>query len=245
MNSEIGFTVVALLTIMSFLYSSVGHGGASGYLAVMGLFSFTPAIMKPTALLLNIIVSAIAFLFYYRAHLFKWKLFYPFAITSIPFSFLGGFIKIDATYYKLLLGIILVFSVIRILFFFKKEAEQLHLISIPKALIIGAFIGFLSGLLGIGGGIILSPVILILGWATMKQTAAVSALFIFVNSIAGFLGFVSNGGSLPHYMLPVVLLVCAGGIVGSYVGTKKMNTLTLRYVLSLVLLVASIKLMII
>lgn len=243
MNSEIGFTLVALLTIMSFLYSSVGHGGASGYLAVMGLFSFAPAIMKPTALLLNIMVSAIAFIFYYRANLFSWKLFYPFAITSIPFSFLGGFIKIDATYYKILLGIILIISIIRILFFFKKEVEQLHPISIPKALIIGAFIGFISGLLGIGGGIILSPVILILGWGNMKQTAAVSALFIFMNSIAGFLGFVSNGGSFPHNMLSIVLLVCAGGILGGYVGTTKMNTQSLRYVLSLVLLVASIKLM--
>jgi uncharacterized membrane protein YfcA len=245
MNNEVGILLLVLLGCMSFLYSSVGHGGASGYLAVMGLFSFPPTIMKPTALLLNILVSAIAFLFYYREKLFKWKLFYPFAITSIPFSFLGGYIKIDPTYYKVLLALVLLISIVRILFYFKKDTKELKPVAIHKALLIGAFIGFLSGMLGIGGGILLSPLILILGWADMKQTAAVSALFIFVNSISGFFGFISHGGAFPNYMLPVLCIVCAGGLLGGYLGAKKFNTQILRYVLSAVLLVASLKLIIV
>jgi len=242
MNPEISFIIVLLLGIMSFLYASVGHGGASGYLAVMGLFSFAPSVMKPTALVLNILVSAVAFTFYYRAKLFKWNLFYPFALSSIPFSFIGGYIKIDTAIYKVLLGIILLFSIIRILFFFKKDTIEIKPINIYKALFIGAVIGLLSGLLGIGGGIILSPVILLLGWSTIKETAAVSALFIFVNSIAGFFGFLTQGGNLPIDLLPIIGVVFIGGIFGGYLGSKKFDFQMLRYVLSLVLLIASIKL---
>lgn len=245
MNPEISFIIVLLLGIMSFLYASVGHGGASGYLAVMGLFSFAPSVMKPTALVLNILVSAVAFTFYYRAKLFKWNLFYPFALSSIPFSFIGGYIKIDTAIYKVLLGIILLFSIIRILFFFKKDTIVIKPINIYKALFIGTVIGLLSGLLGIGGGIILSPVILLLGWSTIKETAAVSALFIFVNSIAGFFGFLTQGGNLPIDLLPIIGVVFVGGIFGGYLGSKKFDFQVLRYVLSLVLLIASIKLILV
>lgn len=242
MNPEISYIIVLLLGIMSFLYASVGHGGASGYLAVMGLFSFAPSVMKPTALVLNILVSAVAFAFYYKAKLFKWNLFYPFAITSVPFSFIGGYIKIDTAIYKVLLGVILLFSIIRILFFFKKDIIELKSINIFTALLIGAIIGFLSGMLGIGGGIILSPVILLLGWSTIKETAAVSALFIFVNSIAGFFGFLTQGGNLPLNLLPIIGVVFIGGLLGGYFGSKKFDYQILRYVLSVVLLIASIKL---
>lgn len=245
MNPEISYIIVLLLGIMSFLYASVGHGGASGYLAVMGLFSFAPSVMKPTALVLNILVSAVAFAFYYKAKLFKWNLFYPFAITSIPFSFIGGYIKIDTAIYKVLLGVILLFSIIRILFFFKKDVIEIKSINIYRALFIGAIIGFLSGMLGIGGGIILSPVILLLGWSTIKETAAVSALFIFVNSIAGFFGFLTQGGNLPLDLLPIIGFVFIGGLLGGYSGSKKFDFQVLRYVLSLVLLIASIKLILV
>lgn len=245
MNCEINFTIILLLTLMSFLYASVGHGGASGYLAVMGLFSFSPSIMKPTALLLNILVSFIAFIFYYRAQLFKWKLFYPFALTSIPFSFLGGYIQIDNNLYKIVLGIVLLFSIVRILFFFKGEKENTKPINTYLALGIGALIGFLSGLLGIGGGIILSPIILILNWGKIKETAAVSALFIFVNSIAGIIGFTLHGGTLSKNFLPVLFWVCMGGVLGGYMGAKKFKLQILKYVLSLVLFVAAVKLMLV
>ena len=234
--------LLIILAIVAFLYASVGHGGASGYLAIMSLFAFPLTFMKPTALVLNILVSGISFYFYYREKEFDLKLFYPFAITSIPFSFLGGFLKVETHLYKIILGTVLLFAVTRLIGLFGKGKKELQPINIPIALCIGAIIGFISGLIGIGGGIILSPVLLLLGWATMKQTAAVSALFIFVNSIAGLFGFVSNGGTLPVSSTPLIAVVVLGGILGGYYGSKKMNTITLRNVLAVVLLIAVFKL---
>jgi uncharacterized protein len=231
-----------LLPVVAFLYASVGHGGASGYLALMSVFSFPIAVMKPTALVLNILVSGISFYFYFREKQFDWKLFYPFAIASIPFSFLGGFLTIETHIYKIILATVLMVAVLRLLGAFGKERIERKSVNLPLALLIGAVIGFLSGLIGIGGGIILSPVILLLGWGNMKQTAAVSALFIFVNSISGLFGFVSKGGILPVSSLPVIALAVIGGIAGGYFGSKKFNTLTLRNVLAVVLGIAIFKL---
>ncbi len=231
-----------LLPIVAFLYASVGHGGASGYLALMSAFSFPMTFMKPTALVLNILVSAVSFYFYYRENNFKWNLFYPFALSSIPFSFLGGYLKIDAFYYKIILATVLVFAVLRLLGFFGKEKNEMKAINLPLALAFGALIGFLSGLLGIGGGIILSPVLLLFGWATMKQTAAVSALFILVNSISGLFGFVSQGGTLPASSSVLIGVVFIGGLFGAYYGSAKFNSKTLRYVLSVVIGIAILKL---
>lgn len=234
--------LLLLFPIVAFLYASVGHGGASGYLALMSAFAFPMTFMKPTALVLNILVSGISFYFYYREKNFKWNLFYPFALTSIPFSFLGGYLKIDAFYYKIILATVLVFAVMRLLGLFGKEKENLKSINVPMALAFGAVIGFLSGLLGIGGGIILSPVLLLMGWATMKQTAAVSALFILVNSISGLFGFVSQGGSLPASSGMLIGLVFIGGLFGAYYGSTKFNSKGLRYVLSVVIGIAIFKL---
>ena len=227
---------------MAFLYASVGHGGASGYLALMSLFAFPITYMKPTALVLNILVSAISFYFYYREKKFEWKLFYPFAITSIPFSFLGGIINIETHLYKIILATVLLFAVARLLGLIGKQKGELKPMNIPLALFIGAIIGFLSGLIGIGGGIILSPVLLLLGWADIKKSAAVSALFIFVNSISGLFGFVSKGGTLPISSVSLISVVLVGGILGGYFGSKKMNIQMLRNVLALVLLIAIFKL---
>ncbi|MBL0013201.1 MAG: sulfite exporter TauE/SafE family protein [Flavobacterium sp.] len=234
--------LLLLLPIVAFLYASVGHGGASGYLALMSLFAFPIAFMKPTALVLNIIVSGISFYFYFKEKQFDWKLFYPFALTSIPFSFLGGLLTIETHLYKSILATVLIFAVLRLLGILGKEKKQPQPIHFPLALLIGALIGFMSGLIGIGGGIILSPVLLLLGWATMKQTAAVSALFILVNSVAGLLGFISKGESLPMSSLFVIAIVAVGGILGGYFGSKKFNTVTLRNFLALVLGIAIVKL---
>ncbi len=231
-----------LLPIVAFLYASVGHGGASGYLALMSFFAFSIAVMKPTALVLNILVSCISFYFYFREKQFDWKLFYPFALASIPFSFLGGIITIETRLYKIILATFLIVAVLRLLGAFGKERTRLRPLNLPLALLIGAVIGFLSGLIGIGGGIILSPVILLLGWGNMKQTAAVSALFIFVNSISGLFGFISKGGILPNSSLPLVALAVLGGILGGYYGSRKFDTLTLRNVLAFVLGIAILKL---
>ena len=234
--------VLLSFPIVAFLYASVGHGGASGYLALMSAFAFPMTFMKPTALVLNILVSGLSFYFYYKEKNFKWNLFYPFALTSIPFSFIGGYLKIEAFYYKIILATVLVFAVMRLLGLFGKEKENLKIINIPMALVFGAIIGFLSGLLGIGGGIILSPVLLLMGWATMKQTAAVSALFILVNSISGLFGFVSQGGSLPASSGMLIGLVFIGGLFGAYYGSAKFNSKALRYVLSVVIGIAIFKL---
>jgi uncharacterized membrane protein YfcA len=234
--------LLLLLPIVAFLYASVGHGGASGYLALMSLFAFPITFMKPTALVLNIIVSGISFYFYFREKQFCWKLFYPFAITSIPCSFLGGLLTIETHLYKMILATVLIFAVLRLLGIFGKEKAHIRPVHLASALQIGALIGFLSGLIGIGGGIILSPVLLLLGWATMKQTAAVSALFILVNSVAGLLGFISKGESLPTSSFLVIGIVAVGGILGGYYGSKKFNAVTLRNILALVLGIAIVKL---
>jgi len=233
-----------ILAIVAFLYGSVGHGGASGYLALMALFGFPLLVMKPTALLLNIFVAGISFGFFKANKYFSWKLFYPFAITSIPAAFVGGGIPINPTLYKQILGIFLFLAILRILGLFGKAASaESKPVNIPLALVIGLGIGFFSGMIGIGGGIILSPVILLLGWGNLRESAAVSALFIFVNSASGALGFVTNGGEIPQeafYLIPSALV---GGTLGSYYGSSRFSFPVLKYILSAVLFIAFIKLM--
>jgi uncharacterized membrane protein YfcA len=234
--------LLILLPIVAFLYASVGHGGASGYLALMSAFALPISFMKPTALILNILVSGISFYFYYREKKFKWNLFYPFATTSIPFSFLGGYLVVSTFYYKVILATVLVFAVLRLMGFLGKEKTNLQPLNLYAALGFGAIIGFLSGLIGIGGGIILSPVIILFGWGTMKQTAAVSALFILVNSISGISGFLLKGGVMPESSIPLIGVVLVGGLFGGYYGSKKFNSGVLRNILAVVLGIAIYKL---
>ncbi|MFN0050051.1 MAG: sulfite exporter TauE/SafE family protein [Cytophagales bacterium] len=237
------FLIPLLLLIVAFLYSSVGHGGASGYLAVLSLFSIAPTEMKSTSLILNIIVSLLAFYHYYRAGYFDWRLFAFFAITSVPFSFLGSNIPISDELYKKLLGIILVFPTIKLMGI--SPIANGNEIKPPKliiSLLVGAIIGFLSGMLGIGGGILLSPLILLMGWAGMKQTAAISALFIFVNSMAGLSGLYLNGINLNSNMYIWIIVALIGGYAGSFFGSKKFDNRLLKYLLAFVLSIASLKL---
>ena len=232
-----------LLFIVAFLYASVGHGGASGYLALMALFGMMPEIMKPTALLLNLFVSLSAFVLFYKEGHFKWKVFLPFALASIPFSFLGGMISIDALIYKKILGILLLIPVIRLIAFPNKQNDELKKSTFFLSLLIGACIGFLSGLIGIGGGIILSPVLLLLAWTNQKQTAAISALFIFVNSMSGLAGQLTKGIDFKPEMFILVGVAFVGGLIGAWFGAKKFNQNILKYLLASVLLMASVKLL--
>jgi len=233
---------LSILPVTAFLYSSIGHGGASGYLALMSLFSIAPETMKPTALLLNICVAGISFVYYYRAGHFNKKLFLYVAIASIPMAFLGGLLEVDPYIYKRILGAFLIITVLKITNVFGKAKKTQRPIVLWQCLLIGASIGFLSGLIGIGGGIILSPIILLLHWGSMKEAAAVSALFIWVNSIAGLTGQFTQGITLNNQAFVMVLLALLGGIAGSYFGSKKMSSHSIKYVLAVVLLMASLKL---
>ena len=231
-----------ILPIVAFLYASVGHGGASGYLALMVLFSFAPETMKPTALFLNLFVAAIAFYHYYKAGYFNKKLFLPFAIASIPLAFLGGMIDIDASIYKKVLGILLIFAILKMLDVFGKESSLIKDIKLWQGLVVGGIIGFFSGLIGIGGGIILTPIILLLHWGKMKEAAAVSALFIWVNSASGLVGQFTSGVTLSSQSFVLVAMALVGGFFGSYYGSKKFDNKLLRYMLAFVLIIASVKL---
>jgi uncharacterized membrane protein YfcA len=240
---EIQLLFILLLFVVAFLYASVGHGGASGYLALMALFSISPAFMKPTALLLNLFVSLSAFILFYRGGHFKWKLFLPFALASVPLSFLGGMIALDAEVYKKVLGALLLIPVIRMLFFPNASEQDLKEGSTGLSVLIGAVIGFLSGLIGIGGGIILSPVLLLLKWTNQKQTAAISALFIFVNSLAGLGGQLSKGLNVESGMFMYAGIAFLGGTLGGWLGASRFNQQILKYLLAAVLLLAALKLL--
>ncbi|MFD2517476.1 sulfite exporter TauE/SafE family protein [Salinimicrobium flavum] len=236
------YIFLLILPVISFLYSSVGHGGASGYLALMALFSFAPETMKPTALLLNLFVAGISFFYYYKGGFFNKNLFMSLAISSIPFAFLGGTIEIDASIYKKILAVLLVFAILKMMNVFGKEVHTVQKIKLWQGLLIGGIIGFLSGLIGIGGGIILTPIILLLHWGQMKEAAAVSALFIWVNSASGLIGQLSTGISLSWESFMLVAIALIGGFFGAYLGSKKLNNQRLRYILAVVLVIACIKL---
>jgi uncharacterized membrane protein YfcA len=233
----------SLLFLVAFLYSSVGHGGASGYLALMALFSISPEVMKPTALLLNLFVSLTSFIQFYRGKHFNWKIFFPFAIASIPMAYVGGLIPINADIYKRILGILLLVPIVRFLFFANIKQGELKKSNPYLSLLIGAAIGFLSGLIGIGGGIILSPVLLLLKWTDMKQTAAISALFIFVNSLSGLAGQMTKGIDFSPNMYAYVGVAFVGGFCGAYYGSLKFQHNILKYMLAIVLMVAAYKLL--
>ena len=240
---EINWLFLVLLFIVAFLYSSVGHGGASGYLALMALFGFAPESMKSSALIMNIFVSFTAFYAYYKGGYFKWKLFLPFAITSIPASFIGAYLTVDALLYKRILGIILIFPILRLAGLLGKESTIEKEINSYAALFIGAVIGLFSGMIGIGGGIILSPVILLLHWGKMKETACASALFIFVNSISGMIGILSKGVAINPSVYLWVGVALLGGFAGAYLGSKIFANPVLKKILAFVLVIASIKLL--
>ncbi|MDG1328315.1 MAG: sulfite exporter TauE/SafE family protein, partial [Flavobacteriaceae bacterium] len=228
------FIFLLILPFVSFFYASVGHGGASGYLALMALFSVTPELMKPTALLLNLFVAAIAFYYYYKEGYFNKKLFISFAIASVPMSIIGGYIEVDTTIYKKILAELLQFA-IKLLNIFGKESSVIRDIKLWQGIVVGGIIGFFSGLIGIGGGIILSPIILLFHWGKMKEAAAVSALFIWVNSAGGLIGQLSSGINLNIQSFGLVAIALIGGVFGAYYGSNKLNNQNLRYLLATVM----------
>jgi uncharacterized protein len=242
MDSNLILLLFALSAI-AFLYSSVGHGGASGYLAIMALVGIAPALMKSSALVMNLAVSLFSFIGFYRAGFFKWKLFLPFALASVPMAFVGGTMTLSDAIYKKILAVCILLSIFRMIYQFTQQDEPNRPIPVWAGLLSGGIIGLLSGMLGIGGGIILSPLMLLMGWAKLKETAAVSALFIFVNSLSGLYGQMQKGGiHLTENLQWTVLATIMGGLLGSYYGSQKFNIPTLRYMLAAGLGIACLKL---
>lgn len=233
-----------LLLIIAVLYASVGHGGASGYLALMALYGFAPEQMKSSALVLNLAVSLVAFWGYYKQKYFVQSIFIPIAMLSIPAALIGGFVPVEIVVYKKILGVLLLIPAT--LFLFNLPYGQAVKQAVPaksNLYLMGAVIGLLSGMLGIGGGILLSPLLLLLNYADQRQTAAISALFIFVNSSAGLIGPIVQQVTFDPNLAFYVLLTVAGGYLGAYLGVHIFHKQTLKRVLSAVLFLAAFKLL--
>ncbi len=240
------FALTALVFVVAALYSSVGHGGASGYLAVMSFLSVPPAQMSTTALILNLLVAGISCLSFMRAGYFSAALTWPFVITSVPAAFIGALIHIPLRAYQFLLAGVLVFAAFRLAVSLPRisEAEERQPVQLSWASGAGAVIGLLSGIVGVGGGIFLSPLMVLMKWADMKHTAATSACFILVNSAAGLFGRGVDNTLQVGALTPLVVAAIAGGFAGSHLGANRLSGLTLRRILSAGLCIAAVKLII-
>lgn len=244
MGAESILLLALLMGLAALLYASVGHAGASGYLAAMALFGLAPEVMKPTALLLNVIVASIASVKYLRAGCFSRSLFWPVALAAVPMAYLGGLATLPAAAYKPLLGVVLLYSAWRFLARPVDDAAPIRPPALPWLLASGAGIGLLSGLTGVGGGIFLSPLVLFLGWGRVREVSGVAALFILVNSLAGLAGFFTRHGlALPAGFPWWALAVVAGGWLGSELGSRRLPVAALQKVLAAVLVVAGGKML--
>ncbi len=233
--------LAVLLLGVAILYASVGHAGASGYLAVMALAGILPEVMKPTALALNILVASLASYKFIRAGWFRWQLLVPLAVASVPLAFLGGRLQLPEVYYKPLVGGVLLVAAARLLLTSRAEDPPTRPMSLPAALVAGGGIGLLSGLTGVGGGIFLSPLLLAARWADLKTTAAVSAVFILLNSVAGLLGFVTTA-QFPAELPVWAVAAGVGGWIGAELGSRRLPSHRLRPLLGCVLVIAGVKL---
>jgi uncharacterized protein len=233
--------LLAGITIVAFLYSSVGHAGASGYIAVMTLCGLSATFIRPTALVLNILVATIGSFQFWRAGYFSWRLFWPFALLSIPAAYLGGYLPVPADLLKILIGAVLLFSAAR-LFFREGDPADVGPPRVSIAIGTGAGIGFLSGLTGTGGGIFLTPLLLFCRWASIRGAAAVSSLFILVNSIAGLAGYISSGRPIPNFAWILAVAAVIAGTLGSHLGSRRFPVRTISVILATVLVLAGCKL---
>jgi hypothetical protein len=234
--------LAALIFLAAILYSSVGHAGASGYLAVMALMGISPLLMKPSALTLNILVASIAIVKFYRAGAFSWRLFLPLTLASAPFAYLGGYLSLPGHIYKPIVGVVLIYAAWRS-FQTSKQLPTIPPRTAPVIVLIicGIALGFLSGLTGVGGGIFLSPLLLFFRWAETKVISGVSAAFILINSIFGLLGVMTTSTALPEALPYWMVAAALGGLIGAELGSKRLHDGGIRKVLAVVLVIAGIK----
>lgn len=233
--------LAAGILLIALLYSSVGHAGASGYIAVMTLFGLAPDEIKPIALVLNIFVASIGAWQFWRAGHFRWGLFWPFALFAVPMAFVGGYLNLPGSLFKIAVGMVLLLSAARFLFE-PRDAASHHAPSRLASLLVGGALGLLSGLTGTGGGIFLTPLIIIMRWAPTKTAAATSVAFILVNSIAGLLGNLAATRTLPRMTLALVAAALVGGTIGSYLGSRRFSVPAIKRLLAAVLIIAGLKL---
>ena len=227
--------------IAAVVYSSVGHGGASAYLAAMALFSVAPETMRPASLTLNIFVATIAVVQYYRAGCFSWSIFWPFCAFFRTRCVHWRLVNATGNGLQVTVGAVLLMAAVR--FVWKPVADTSKPVPVAPALVCGAVIGLLSGLTGTGGGIFLSPLLLVMGWAETKQSSGVSAAFIFVNSIAGIIGLMTKPVHFPAMLPYWIVAAVLGGLIGSELGRRRLANPTLRRLLAVVLVIAGLKLM--
>jgi uncharacterized protein len=233
----------SLFFVIAILYSSVGHAGSSGYLALMALLSFAPETIKPTSLVLNIIVASIASVKYIREGCFDKKVFLPFVLSSIPMAFIGGYITLNPKYFKLVAGLFLVIAalLLGVREYSRSKETEIKKMHLPYGLGIGGAIGLISGLIGVGGGIFLSPIIISANWTSVKKASGIAAVFILCNSVAGLSGHLAGLNKIDHYIIYWIPSVVIGGLLGSHLGTVKLNIKAIIAFLFLVLLTAGLK----
>lgn len=232
----------AIILVVAILYSSVGQGGASAYLAAMGVFSLAPVVMKPTALILNILVAGIGSISYYRTGAFEPNIFWPFVLGSIPMAWWGSTIPASPLIYKFILGTILIFTSCWVLSKKNNQKNKIKKSFFPLKVALGGVIGFLAGFTGIGGGVLLSPILILNHWAEPRKTSGIAAAFIFVNSIVGILGHLSVSQFPPSFICYFIVAAGIGGLIGSFLGSKKLTGKSIKKVLAIILLLAGIQL---
>jgi uncharacterized protein len=235
-------TLLALAVfVIAILYSSVGHAGASGYIAILTLFGLAPADIKPIALTLNVLVASIATWQFYRAGHFRWRVFWPFAATSVPLAYVGGYINLPSHIFKVAVGAILLLSAAQLVLRPPQDGDS-QPPSVPVAMGVGSGLGLLSGLTGTGGGIFLTPLIIFMRWARTSTASAVSAPFILLNSASGLAGTVTATNNFPTFAIALVGAAAIGGMIGSYYGSHRFSSLIVKRLLAVVLTIAGLKL---
>ena len=241
-NSTLVLTL--LIFAIALLYSSVGQAGASGYIAAMALFGVAPDVMKPSALILNILVASFGTVRFYRAGYFSWRVFLPLAVGSAPFAYLGGLLTLPDAIYRHVVGAFLLFVAYRVLLPPKERAPRpRQSVKFPFAIVGGAAVGLLAGLTGIGGGIFLAPILVWMGRADMRESAGISSAFILVNSLAAIIGCVSRPTHVPNGLALWAVAAIAGGMLGSELGLKHLGEAALRRLLALVLVITGVRLL--